>query len=73
MCTKLSDSIGTYSRRRYIRFGGNIKKYKYSNKFEIKYCDKIVLTDPFHYTIVVVHDLPLQDSVLRRARMYHYI
>ena len=68
MCTKLSEPIGTDSRKRYIKFGGNIKKYEYCNKFEIKYCGKIVLTDPFNYTVVVVHDLPRQDSVLRWAR-----
>ena len=31
--------------------------YEYFYKFEIKYCGKIVLTDPFNYTVVVVHDL----------------
>ena len=55
----------------YIKFGGNIEKYEYCYKFEIKYCDTIVLTYPFNYTVVVVHDLPRQDSVLRRARMIH--
>ena len=47
MCTKLSEPIGTDLSRRYIKFGGNIKEYEYCNKFEIKYCGKIVLTDPF--------------------------
>ena len=53
---------------RYIKFGGNIKEYEYFHKFEIKYYGKIVSTDPFNYTVVVVHDLPRQDYVLRRAR-----
>ena len=54
-------------RIRYIKFEGNIKEYEYFYKFEIKYYGKIVLTDPFNYTVVVVHDLARQDSVLRRA------
>ena len=66
---KLIEPIGTDSRIRYIKFGGNIKEYEYFYKFEIKYYGKIVLTDPFNHTVVVVHDLPRQDSVLRRARV----
>jgi hypothetical protein len=69
ICTKLSEPIGTDLRIRYIKFGGNIKKYEYCYKFEIKYCGTIVLTDPFNYTVVVVHDLPRQHSVIRRARI----
>jgi hypothetical protein len=69
MCTKLSEPIGTDSRIRYIKFGINIKKYEYCYKFEIKYCGKIILTDPFNYLVVKVHDLLRQDSVLRRARI----
>ena len=68
ICTKLIEPIGTNSRIRYIKFGVNIKKYKYWYKFEIKYCGKTVLTDPFNYIIVEAHDLVRQDSVLRRAR-----
>ena len=68
MCTKLSEPIGADSMIRYIKFGGNIKEYEYCYRFEIKYCGKIVLTDPFNYAVVVVHDLLRQDSVLRRAR-----
>jgi hypothetical protein len=71
ICTKLSEPIGTDSRIRYIKFGGNIKEYEYCYKFEIKYYGKIVSTDPFNYTVVVVHDLVRQDSVLRRARMQY--
>ena len=64
MCTKLSEPIGTDSRRRYIKFGGNIKEYEYCNKFEIKYCGKIVLTDPF--TAVITQ---LWWSTTYRARI----
>jgi hypothetical protein len=72
ICTKLSEPIGTDSRIRYIKFGVNIKEYEYCYKFEIKYCDKIVLTDPFNYIVVEVHDLLHPDSdVLRRARNCH--
>ena len=69
ICTKLIEPIGTDSRIRYIKFGGNIKEYEYFNKFEIKYCGKIVPTDPFNYTVVVVHDLPRRFRSRRRARL----
>jgi hypothetical protein len=46
----------------------SLQEYEYCYKFEIKYCGKIVLTDPFNYTVVVVHDLARHDSVRRRAR-----
>ena len=49
ICTKLSEPIGTDLRIIYIKFGGNIEKYEYCYKFEIKYCGTIVLTDPFNY------------------------
>jgi hypothetical protein len=50
-----------------------IKDQKYCYKFEIKYCDEIVSTDPFNYTIVVVHDLVRQDSVLSIDSKQHPI
>ena len=68
ICTKLSERTGTNSRIRYIKFGGNIKEYEYYYKFEIKYYGKIVLIDPFNYTVVVVHDLPRRFRSRRRAR-----
>jgi hypothetical protein len=54
-------------RIRYIKFVGNIKKWQYCYKFEIKYRGKIVPTDPFNYTVVVVHDLPRRFRSRRRA------
>ena len=66
ICTKLSERTGTNSRIRYIKFGGDIKEYEYFFINLIKYYGKIVLTDPFKYTVVVVHDLLKYraDSVL---------
>ena len=56
-CTKSSEHIGTNSRIRYIKFRVNTKEYEHFCKFEIKYCGKTVLTDPFNYIVVAARDL----------------